>query len=194
MRVPVVLSILSAFAVSTPSSAQSPAPDLAACAAMAVDKDRLACIDAAAKKPSGSEEMKTAGTKEILASNTPTDFKVVDPIDLKVAPRKYQGKPIELRGLQCFHADANEFRCIAPGEVYLMLMAADVSPTTAKSQIEDQCGELRKAITSSACRKTVRFIPLVHDDDLVNGYTKRTIVGTKSIEVVAAPAPERRRR
>jgi hypothetical protein len=82
------------------------------CAPLKDDKDRLACFDKAAATlktagvPSGPE---TANTRDIVSSFAPGDFKVVDPDDIHVAPRKFVGKPIETRNVRCFYADKNDY-------------------------------------------------------------------------------------
>src|ERR1700730_14227044 len=69
--------------------------EIVGCAPLKDDKDRLSCFDKAAVSlktagvPSGPE---TANTKELVASFSPSDFKIADPDDIHVAPRKFIGK------------------------------------------------------------------------------------------------------
>jgi hypothetical protein len=110
-------------------------------------------------------------------------YRVVDPADVYVAPNKYMDKPIELRNMKCLHADKDEYRCLAPGDNALVVFAAAVEPAAEKEAIETKCGEI-KNILSPQCAKTIRFTPAENSDDIVSGYRKRTIILTRSIEVV----------
>lgn len=181
----VLLSGLVLMAVATPSSAQD-----SACRALKDDKARLECFDRAAK-PDAPDEA-TATTKEVVAAFGASDYKVVDPSDLYVAPTKYTGKPVQVRNVQCLHADKDEFRCIAPGASILLVMAADITPSAARTALEDTCGTMR-AMPTAACRRTIRFVPLMNAGDVVNGRN-RVVIATPSAEVVAGEEPRRRRR
>jgi hypothetical protein len=109
--------------------------------------------------------------------------KTVDAIDLQVSPNKYKGKGVELRGVRCFHADEDEYRCMHP-TASLLVMGVNVEPAAAKSAIENNCGEIRKVLTSPKCRFTVRFYPSLIDEDEVSGGARRTVIGVEVLEVV----------
>ena len=155
-----------------------------------LEKDRLACYDKLARRIITDDQEKSTKTKDVVGTSKSTDFKVVDALDMQVAPNKYTGKGVEMRQDQCFHADKNEYRCFHTDNTGLMILAADVAPAAAKGDIEDNCGEIRKAVTSTACRRTIRFVPFGNEADLVNG-NNRVVVVTPSIEVIAAQNPKR---
>ena len=156
---------------------------------------RLACFDLIARMTSEDEKTpeKTAKTADVLKPVPTTEFKRVDTDDIFVAPRKFQDKGIELTGARCYHADLNEYRCIGAGSLAVIIFAPSVSPVGAKSQLEDECGEIRKMATSSKCRKTIRFVPLKISEDEIGGSQKRAVILASSIEVISAPARTRRR-
>jgi hypothetical protein len=109
--------------------------------------------------------------------------RVVDALDLQVAPNKYKNKGIEVRGVRCFHADEKEYRCIHPG-ANLMIMGVDIEPASAKSSLEENCGEIKKVLTSPKCRYNIRLYPVLVEEDEVGGGDKRTVIGTKMLEIV----------
>ena len=43
------------------------------------------------------------------------EYRVVDPGDIFVAYGKYLGKPIEVRNVNCYYADKEDYRCVAAG-------------------------------------------------------------------------------
>lgn len=135
-------------------------------------------------------------TKEIVASPkasaAPTTYKVVDADDVFVAPAKYQDKPIEIRRVRCFHADKAEYRCIGTGSLTVTIFASSIRPQAEREAIEEDCGEIRKMLSSPKCLKTIRFVPAKHSEDLVSGMQKRMVVITPEIEVSAVAAKGRR--
>jgi hypothetical protein len=178
---------MAAILAASPTMAEM-APNIAACASKKDERERLACFDAATKGTSEdtTRDQDNTKTKDIIKPAT-GDYKVVAAEDLSIAPGKYDGKPIEMRKMRCFHADKDEYRCIGSGiGPALMIIAPLVSPEPAKAQIEDKCGELRKVLTSTLCQKTIRFTPAAHDSDTISGYQNRTIVVTREIEIVGA--------
>lgn len=181
-------------------------PMFAACASKADDKERLACFDGAVKasKPgqanvggAGTDEV-VSSTKEIVAVPTTSGppkseaYRLIDPADLYVAPNKYLKRPIELRRMRCLHADKDEYRCIAPGSVIVTIFTARLTPSSEQAAVENECGEIRKMTTSPKCLKTIRFVPLKAEEDLVNGYTKRLVVVAAAVEIVQAASAKRR--
>jgi hypothetical protein len=95
--------------------------------------------------------------------------------------------------VKCLYADKDEYRCLAPGSNPLIVFAAAVEPEPEKEAIETKCGEIKKLLTPQ-CSKTIRFMPAENSQDTVSGYTKRTILLTRSIEVVPVTASRRSRR
>lgn len=167
------------------------AEGFADCVGRSPDAERLKCFDAAAQGGSSrAEDPKTPTTKEIVATKPSDPPQVVDPSDLFVSPRKFKGKAIELRNARCFHADANDYRCLAPGASVVLIGAPSISPDEAQAQIEKDCGQIRK-IQTAACRKTLRFVVREVDDDQVNAMTRRVTVVAPVIEIVAAAGKKR---
>lgn len=174
-----------------PAAAQD-AGALLTCPGKKDDRERLACFDAAMKAtmPPAAEQPATTPTKEIVAAPanaaTATVYKVVDPEDVYVAPNKYEGRGVELRRMRCFHADKNEYRCVAPGAVTLAVFAPTISPDDEREKVEADCGEIKKMATSPKCEKTIRFVPAKNVEDLVNGYRKRVVVVAPVMELSTA--------
>ena len=84
-----------------------------------------------------SEEEKTAKTSEILQPSKPGEYLVVDPGDLTISSNKYIGKPIEVRGMACFHADKGDYRCTDKG-ASVTVYAAAVEPPSAQEAIKNK--------------------------------------------------------
>ncbi|KRP88638.1 hypothetical protein AOQ73_27955 [Bradyrhizobium pachyrhizi] len=112
------------------------------------DKDRLSCFDKAAAAlktagvPSGPE---TANTKDIVTSFSPSDFKVVDPDDVHVAPGKFIGKPIEIRNVRCFYADRDDYRCSMPSRgMVTVVFAKSIEPANERDTLENDCGAIKR--------------------------------------------------
>lgn len=164
------------------------------CTATKDDKDRLSCFDkaAAALKTAGvTSGPETANTKEIVASFSPSDFKVVDPDDVHVAPGKFIGKPIEIRNVKCFYADKDDYRCSAPSRgMITVVFAASIEPANERDTLENDCGAIKK-IDSPACRRNIRIVPADYGEDSPNAFAKRVIVKSAKIEVLPASRPKR---
>jgi hypothetical protein len=157
------------------------------CSGVKDDKDRLACFDKAAtilKTAGVPSETETANTKELVSAFGPNDFKVVDPDDVHVAPRKFIGKPIELKNVRCFYADKNDYRCIAPSQrMVTTVFAKSIGPANERDAIESDCGAIKK-LEAPACRKTIRIVPIDYDEDSPNAFAKRIVVKVANIEIM----------
>jgi hypothetical protein len=105
---------------------------------------------------------------------------VVDPSDIFVAYSKYVGKAIEIRGVQCYYADKDDYRCVTGKHV--TFFTEDIEPQAAREAV----GEIKKALTSSACSKTIRLTAEDISDDVISGNQTRVTVNSNSLEVVAA--------
>lgn len=164
-----------------------------ACSSVTGEKERLACFDKAAaalKRATESDDPKTANTKDIVNTFAPDDYKVVDPDDIHVAPDKFIRKPIELRGVRCFYADKDDYRCSAGSILPTVIFTDTIGPTREKDDIETNCGAIKK-INSPACRKTIHVVPTGYNEDSPNAFAKRIILKAQSIEIV--PSAKRRR-
>lgn len=117
--------------------------------------------------------------------------RVVAGIDLELAPRKFMGQRLEIRSARCLYADVNEFRCIPNDLATLVVFTDDINPEAEKARLMSQCATFAD-LTKDRCRVTIRFTPRKHDEDIVSGYQKRTIIFSDAVEVVARS--ERRRR
>jgi hypothetical protein len=156
---------------------------------------RLKCFDLIAQivKDGESQADKTAKTSDVLKPATPTEYRRVDSDDIHVAPRKFQGKGVELAGARCYHADLDEYRCLGAGSLPVIVFAPAITPSDAKAQIENDCGEVKKMATSAKCRKVIRFVPLKISQDDIGGAQKRSVILAETIEIVPAPARGKRR-
>lgn len=169
---------LTAVALCAPTSAQSSSLN---CEGITDGLARLACFDAAAKK-----------TATPPAEKPGEGFRKVDAADLYVAPNKYMEKAIEVKDVNCFHSDKNEYRCVRLGELPLVIEGTLITPEAERERIESACGEIRKAMTRT-CRRTIRFVAMSADtDDVGNG--KRVTITTPVIELVSEPSSPPRRR
>lgn len=174
------------------------APLIQKCSAISEAKARLACFDEATRAKPESDDSANASTPEGPSTSTkdivktpnfaesPTElsYREVDHADLYITPGKFEGKGIELKRMRCFHADKDEYRCIAPGSTVLAVFATEILPVKEREGIENDCGEFRKVMTSSKCLKTIRFVPIKHSEDIVNGYQKRTLILARSLDIM----------
>jgi hypothetical protein len=158
------------------------------------DPERLRCYDAAVvtlRTAGVADAPKTADTKEVVASFSPSDYKLVDPDDMHVAPRKFVGKPVELRNAKCFYADKDDYRCLGSSRSMITtIFAKDVGPSAEKDALENDCGAIKK-LESPLCRRTIRFVPRDYDQDAPNAFAKRIVMRAATIEIVPAPRARR---
>lgn len=148
------------------------------CSRLTDSTARLNCYDQASKTsvPPPNEQSATA-------DHLPGNFELTDPQDLWVSPSKYEGKLIELRNVQCFFADKNEYRCLAPNDGDpVMVVSADVLSLKEKTKLQDQCGVVR-AVATPKCTRTIHFIPIHSEQDDVNAMTKRAVFAALLMEV-----------
>ncbi|MGY4355527.1 hypothetical protein ACVWZR_004573 [Bradyrhizobium sp. i1.3.1] len=114
------------------------------------------------------------------SANQPADigYKIVDPSDLFIGTRKYLDKPIVLRRMRCYYADVDDYRCMASGPVFLAVFTATVEPSSARVWIEENCGQLKVAVTSEKCLFNPQFVYGAKDvnDDIVSGYQQRKVI------------------
>jgi hypothetical protein len=160
------------------------AETLRQCGAKADEKERLACFEKLAKQSEPSEQEETTSTPKVIEPKS-SEYRVVDPSDIFVAYNKYVGKPIEVRGVNCYYADKDDYRCIAIGGNAVVFFADDIEPAMAREAIENDCGEVKKAFASSACKRTIRLTAENISDDVISGYKTRISVHTSSLAVVA---------
>lgn len=170
------------------------------CSTFSEDAARLACFDRLAK-----ETLPVDAKASPLPTNTPVqsalktasadaiiNYRKIDAEDLYASPGKYEGKPIQIDRVRCYHADKDEYRCVSSGSVTLMILTIDITPSQEKTVIESECGEIKKMATSSRCLKSIKFTPLKHDEDIISGYKKRVVVLSKQLEVSSINSSNRR--
>lgn len=178
-----LLSVAMLFAAIGSASAND-LGELKRCTEIREFSSRLECFDAYAQAILSNEAKTGASTKDVVAAKS-TEFKRTDAVDLEISPQKYIGRGVEVAGLQCFHADKDEFRCTHPTAT-LLILTIKVKPAAEQTAMEDACGAIKTAMTSQKCRRTLRFIPLKADNDKIDGYKSRTIVLAAEVEVVPA--------
>ncbi|NBJ13202.1 hypothetical protein [Microvirga arsenatis] len=112
------------------------------------------------------------------------DWKIIDAEDVAVSPRKYDGQKVKLLGLQCYYADVDDFRCVTSTPA--VIFAQKVEPVPARLWLQDNCHQIRTALSSDKCRMSVRFVLDVEDikEDIVSGYKKRVILQPPMIEAI----------
>jgi hypothetical protein len=123
----------------------------------------------------------------LAQTSEPTEYRVIDAADLKVAPDRYTDKPIELRRMYCYYADEDDIRCAGDGGG-LAIFASTVESAEEKDALAANCSEVKK-FTSPACTKTIRLVPASNTQDRLSEYKLRTIIRTETIEIVSAPKP-----
>ncbi len=176
------------------SGAQEVKPDiekLMACSALADDTARRRCFED--NNAESTTDTATATTSEIIKPADPLEYQIVDPDDIMVSPGKFRGKPLELKSVQCFYADKDEYRCLANSSSVVMVTAPEITPTEAKATLENACGQIKK-ITSKECRRRIRFTAQYIEEDEVNAMVKRSVVVTKKIEILPPEATSRKKR
>lgn len=179
---------------SAPSRADEAFSD---CAKIPKAADRLSCFDRVSRDAgidtSGVtlEAAPTVTTKEIVAPISPADYKNVDPADLRVAPNKFMGKPIELRKVHCFYADASEYRCIATSGISIVtVFGKDITPAPEKASLEADCGTI-KMVDTPRCLRTIRLVPAANDQEQINAFASRVVVVTPTIEIMPQAGKKR---
>lgn len=196
------LVICAAFVASSCHGTPAIARDTSAlswCSTFSEDAARLACFDRLAKEasavdaaPAPTAPPAKAATQQPSTDTAAIIYKKIDAEDLYASPGKYEGKPIQIDRVRCYHADKDEYRCVSSGSVTLMILTIDISPTQEKALIENECGEIKKMATSSRCLKSIKFTPLKHDEDIISGYKKRVVVLSKQLEVTSVNVSNRR--
>jgi hypothetical protein len=122
---------------------------------------------------------------------TPTlaqEYRVVDTADVRVSPNKFKGKNIELRGMNCYYSDDDDYRC-TDGTVTVFAKAA----TSESNWLEKNCDTMKKFM-SAQCKATVRFSYDEVTEDLLSGYKTRTILQTDTVTVIRSSASSSRSR
>lgn len=124
------------------------------------------------------------GSALAQSQNSATTYKVVDPADLAIGSRKYLNRDIEVKAVQCYYADVNDFRCTT--NELVSIFTPSITPEKAQKWIEEKCDQVKTAITSKSCslRIRFRFSEDQVNQDVVSGYQKRTVIHPTSIEAV----------
>lgn len=163
------------------------------CRTIGDPKARLECFDKSVAQPNPTKLKPTESSGPSLkgAEKNPPKPMVVDAVDLGVGSRKYHGKTIEVRGVWCYYADVADYRCMTESSVVVFSKA--IVPVEQREMIEANCSELRKAHSTPACRRSIRF-EFAGDDvsqDTISGNRTRTVISPDQIE--ALPNSPRRR-
>ena len=130
-------------------------------------------------------EDKTVSTKDMINKINANEYAVVDPKDLQLGPKKFIGRPIELKNMQCYYADINEYRCWSSGSASVTIFSPKIVDGPENAKFDDVCGK-SKNTSGPACRRTIRLVPKEWDEDQPSAFGKRTIIRTPQIELVAA--------
>ena len=136
-------------------------------------------------------------------SSAPEPPKLVDAEDLFVGSRKYANRLIMIKGMRCYYADAEDYRCIAPSGLLLAVFTGSVEPISARVWLETKCDQFKIAMTNSACVFNPSFVYTPDDveEDVVSGFNKRKVIRPPSGVTMISPRkvddsdpPTRRRR
>jgi hypothetical protein len=125
----------------------------------------------------------SANSGSTAGNVTSEPARLVAGIDMQLAPRRFIGQRVEMRGMRCLNADTAEFRCIATDGSVMAVFTPKVVPAESQQHLERNCATFRE-LQQPACRLTIRFTPLTHDSDTVSGAANRTVVVAREIEVV----------
>lgn len=182
------------------AAAMSPAMSLTlsekirTCRTLTSESLRLNCYNGIDVDDEAAAEAQPGVTTKQTLATPPTEFRVVDALDFAVAPRKFIGTGVEMRGMQCFYADKDDFRCFTDrdGEIVTVLTKV-LQPDRQRAEIESDCGSARTATASPRCRRTIRFVPLAARREKVGPITDRLTVVAASIDLITPAAPARRR-
>lgn len=111
----------------------------------------------------------------------------MDPVDLYVSQRKFEGKEIQVSGLRCYYADVEDFRC-SSDSTKLAVFAQAIDPKESQDRIEAQCDTVKKTIRNATCEVPLRFTFRAEDvsEDQAYTGTKRVVI---KLFVVTAPKP-----
>jgi len=149
--------------------------DLKACSIVSADQERLSCFDKLAKD-------RIAVLAAPAAPQGPQQVKFVQAEDLYVAPERYQGQNIEVKGLWCVFIAKGDYRCVAAG-VNIAVFGEAIKPDAERDVLERDCAAVSKALKSDKCRRTIRFVPSDISRDFIDGYQKRIKVSASDVEL-----------
>jgi hypothetical protein len=119
----------------------------------------------------------------------PKAYRVVDAADVFLAPNKFLGKDIEIRGVYCYFADVDDYRCITSGDGPVIFTKA-IEADEGRKLVEENCDTIKKA-TGAKCRVTVRLNYDGVDRDELSDRKTRVILRPASVTVIATAAESR---
>lgn len=124
------------------------------------------------------------------------EYKAVDAADVFIGSRKYLGKPIQLKGMHCYYADVDDYRCVASDNTMLAVFTKKIEPASVRDLVEKNCDQLKTAMTTARCAFNVRIVYDSSDvnEDLVSGYQQRKVIRLDSVSLVQEERRGRRRR
>lgn len=161
--------------------------------ARADDEIRANCLATAPDNYEGLErclrESVEAATE--TKAKIDTSYKAVDLADLGIGSRKYSGRNLEVRGIRCYYAEVEDYRCT--GSEAVSVFAKNVEPPEARKWLEENCDQVRVALSSPSCRVTLRFHyeASMTEQDIISGYQRRTVISPNTVTVIL---PKKRRR
>jgi hypothetical protein len=196
--IPAVMTLIAVLPVQAQTAGRSPSPSLSerilTCRTLTSESLRLNCYNGIDLDDAAADIQPGVTTKQTLAT-PPTEFRLVDPLDFSVAPRKFMGTGVEMRNMQCFYADKDDFRCFTTRSSEIVtVLTKTLQPDRQRAEIESDCGSVRAASNSSKCRRTIRFVPISAERERVGPLTERLTVMAGSISLVDPPPQPARRR
>lgn len=110
----------------------------------------------------------------------PREFKRVAPADVRNAPDKWQGRPIEFSNVRVYWVGNTDIRVITDTNV--TLFAARVKSSDDTEFFSRECETEAEAL-SPKCRATARFVYAAHSEDTPSGFLKRTVLMSHDVEL-----------
>lgn len=80
-------------------------------------------------------------------------YEETDPKDLELGPRRFVGKPLKLRDMQCLYADLNEYRCWS-SQANMTVFAQRIQAHSGSAEFDTLCGKSKNA-NSRRCKRTI---------------------------------------
>lgn len=189
-----------------PSAAS--AVNLTECAIMLEDDAaRLACYDRvamaelkrlvaagegvpAAPAPTPPATPSATPAAAAAAKPAPKTYKRIDVTDVMATPDKWVDRDIEFASANVYWVADNDLRILT--SINMTLFSRAATGTDAElAYLKENC-ETAKEAQSAKCRVRVRFAYNRHSEDKPNGFSKRTVLASPTVELVRLQSGRRR--
>lgn len=124
------------------------------------------------------------------AKPAPKTYKRVDVTDVMATPGKWVDRDIEFASANVYWVADDDLRILTSINMTLFGRAATGSPADL-AYLKENC-ETAKEAQSAKCRVRVRFAYNRHTEDKPNGFSKRTVLASPTVELVRLQSGRRR--